>query len=159
MLAESRDEGLIGAEELERLTGALELVQRPVGELMVPRDRLVAVDRSEGVDDIERLVESSGRSRIIVFDGDLDHIIGFVHAKDLLQVGEESRSIPIPIPLRRHVTVDAMAPLGEVIVEMQTRQIHMAVVSGARTLGIVTLEDILESIVGDIFDETDREAS
>ncbi len=159
MIEESSEEGLLEGEELELVTRALALVERPTSDIMVPRDRIVAVDRRCSVEDAERAIESSGHSRLLVTADDLDHVVGFVHVKDLLEVPGAARSDRLSVSVRSHLVVDVDETLGDVLVAMQNRRIHVAVVIDDRdmTVGMVTLEDILESVVGDIVDESDRD--
>jgi len=157
MLEESSEEGLLGGDELELLTGALELVDRSVAEVMIPRAAIVSVPWSCTVDEAESAVRTSGHSRLLVVDGDVDHVLGFIHVKDLLLLDESARSEPLSVELRRNLVVEPTTTLGDVLVTMQARRIHLAVVGAGATLGMITLEDVLESIVGNIVDETDRE--
>src|SRR5262249_27358315 len=120
---------------------------------------IVSVSRHCTVGDAEAAVRASGHSRLLVVDGDVDHVAGFIHAKDLLALDEAARRVPLVMELRRHLVVEPTTTLGDALVTMQTERIHLAVVGVERTLGMVTLEDVLESVVGDIVDETDREAS
>jgi CBS domain containing-hemolysin-like protein len=160
MLEESTEEGLLGGDERDLLTGALELVDRSVAELMVPAARIVSVAAGCPVDEAERAARESGHSRLLVVDADLDHVVGFIHVKDLLRLDERARSTPLPVPVRAHLTVDATTSLGDVLVRMQSRRIHLAVVGdeASGTVGMITLEDVLESMVGEIMDESDRDA-
>jgi CBS domain containing-hemolysin-like protein len=160
MLEESTEEGLLADEERDLLTGALELVDRSVAELMVPAKRVVSIPAGCPVDDAERAARESGHSRLLVVDGDLDHVVGFIHVKDLLRLDGSERDRPLPVTVRTHLEVAASTSLGDVLVAMQSRRIHLAVVAqpGAGTVGMITLEDVLESVVGEIVDESDREA-
>jgi CBS domain containing-hemolysin-like protein len=160
MLEESTEEGLLGGEELELLTGAMDLVDRSVAELMVPAARIVSVPAGCPVEEAEDAARASGHSRLLVVDRDLDHVVGFIHVKDLLRLGAAEREQPLPVPLRAHLSVAPSTPLGDVLVEMQLRRIHLAVVGepAIGTVGMITLEDVLESMVGEIVDESDREA-
>jgi CBS domain containing-hemolysin-like protein len=160
MMEESTEEGLLGGEELGLLTGALELVERSVAEVMVPIERIVSVPLDCSVADAEAAAAASGHSRLLVVDGDLDHVVGFIHVKDLLRLDGSERDRPLPVTVRTHLEVAASTSLGDVLVAMQSRRIHLAVVAqpGAGTVGMITLEDVLESVVGEIVDESDREA-
>jgi CBS domain containing-hemolysin-like protein len=159
MLEESSEEGLLGGDELELLTGALELVDRSVAELMVPAARVVSVPAGCSVAEAEEVARASGHSRLLVVEGDLDHVVGFIHVKDLLRLGPAEREQPLPVPLRANLQFAPSTAVGDVLVAMQTRRIHLAIVGepSGRTVGMITLEDVLESMVGEIVDETDRE--
>ncbi|MCU1352000.1 MAG: hypothetical protein JWM05_1209 [Acidimicrobiales bacterium] len=160
MLATSRAEGLIEEFEHELLAGALDFSDRRVDTVMVPRERVVFVRSVDPVAEYERVIVQSGHSRLPVVGAGLDDVRGFVHAKDLLDIEPDARGRPYPLGrLRRMLIVGADLPLGEVLVRMQARRLHLAVVVGpdGRTVGIATLEDVLEALVGDIRDESDRE--
>ena len=159
LLAGARAEGVIEQTEHELLSGALRFRARSAGSLMVPRSRLVSVPRSTSVAGIESVVAASGHTRVPVWGSDPDDVVGFVHAKDLLRMPTEGRDDPVPLELiRRMLVVGPDHPGRELMVWMRRSRIHIALVRDdqSRVLGIVTLEDLLESLVGDIYDETDR---
>lgn len=159
LLAGARAEGVIEQTEHELLSGALQFRARSAGSLMVPRSRLVSVPRSVSVAGIEAVVAASGHTRLPVWASDPDDVVGFVHAKDLLRMPAEGRDDPVPLELvRRMLVVGPDHPGRELMVWMRRSRIHIALVRDdrSRVLGIVTLEDLLESLVGDIYDETDR---
>ncbi len=157
MLAASRQEGLIAATAHDLLSGALDFGERSVAEVMVPRERIVSVAQATSVEDAEALVVASGHSRLVVCGADLDDIVGFVHAKDLLTVPAGARRRPIPIArIRRVLVLPPDRPLDDVLRDMRRTRTHVGVVrDNGRTLGLLTLEDVLEDLVGDIRDETD----
>jgi CBS domain containing-hemolysin-like protein len=126
---------------------------------MVPRDEMVTVARWSTVGTIEQRVVESGHSRLPVVGGGLDDVAGFVHAKDLLTVpaADYHRRLP-PELVRRMLVVRADQSLELLLLAMRQARVHLAlVVEDARTVGMVTLEDLLEELVGDIRDETDRD--
>jgi CBS domain containing-hemolysin-like protein len=163
MLEESAGEGLIADQEAELMARSLAFVERTASEVMVPRDQIVAVEADATVAEIEDVIRRSGRTRLLVAQsasrGGVDAVSGFVHAKDLLRLPPELADQPIPFRPRLVVAVPPDRTLADLLVLMRSRRVHVAVVADARqrTLGMVTLEDVLESIVGDIADETDRE--
>jgi CBS domain containing-hemolysin-like protein len=160
MLAESRQEGLVDDFAHDLLTGVLDFGGTVAADVMVPRDEIVHVTRSMSVADVEAVAVGSGHSRLpVVGPAGLDDVIGFVHTKDLLTVSGDGRRRPVPLHLvRRMLVVPEHRPLEEVLRSMRANRVHFAVVVGVdrSTIGIVTLEDLLEELVGDIFDETDR---
>ena len=159
MLGESRDEGLIGDVAHQLLTGSLRLRAREVTSVLVPRDSLVWLPRSATPADAEALSVRSGHSRLLVSGDGIDDILGFVHVKDLLTVPADARQQPIPLRLvRRMVVVTPGTLLDDALLSMQRARLHLGVVvdDGGRTLGLVTLEDVIEALVGDIRDESDR---
>jgi CBS domain containing-hemolysin-like protein len=159
MLAASREEGLLEEFEHDLLAGALDFGDRPVSTVMVPRERIVTVSMRHTIADVERIVNEQGHSRLPVLGRDLDDVLGFLHVKDLLQVPPDAQHRPVPLRrLRRMLVVEADWSLGDVLLRMQRVQLHLAVVvdGSRRTVGMVSLEDVLEALVGDIRDESDR---
>src|SRR5215207_1573199 len=162
MVGASRQEGLIEEVAHQLLTGALDLGGRPVRSVMTPRRRVVAVPAAATPVEAERVVTTSGHTRLVVTgSGGLDDVVGFVHAKDLLTVPPEARGRPLPVRVVRQMLVLREATtLEEALVAMQRARLHLALVVGDEadtTIGIVALEDVLEALVGDIRDESDRE--
>jgi CBS domain containing-hemolysin-like protein len=159
LLAQAADTGVLEQASHERLTGALAFAERSVESVMVPRDKIVAVRRTTSVADAEQRFVSFGLSRLPVIGRDVDDVLGFIHAKDLLEISEPDRHLPIPSrAIRRMLIVSTHRRLDELLVSMRRARLHVALVLGpdARTAGLVTLEDVLEVLVGDITDETDR---
>jgi CBS domain containing-hemolysin-like protein len=159
MLAVSRRAGLLEEVEHRLMTGALGFPVREVASVMVRRDDVVAVPESATVAEVEQVVVASGHTRIVVHGSDLDEVLGFVHAKDLLAVAPAGRDRRVPNRLvRRMLVVPSDRTLQDLLLAMRRARIHVALVAspGGGTAGIVTLEDVLESLVGDIRDEHDR---
>jgi CBS domain containing-hemolysin-like protein len=160
MLGESHDEGYIEEFAHELLTGVLDFSARDAAFVMVPRDEIVTVARSATVAEVERTMVESGHSRVPVVDHDIDSVIGFVHSKDLLALGPDDLDQPLPLRLvRRMLVVPRDRSLEDLLVSMRSARVHFALVVDAdrRTAGVATLEDLLEELVGDILDESDRE--
>ena len=158
LLAGAREEGVIEPTEHELLSGALEFRVRSAGSLMVRADRLVAVPRGASVARLEDVVASSGHTRVPMWGSDPDDVLGFVHAKDLLRMPAEARDDPVPLELVRRMRVVSPDMAGrDLLLYMRRSRVHMALVrnDAGQMLGVVTLEDVLEALVGDIFDETD----
>ena len=162
MLAESHEEGLIEEFAHDLMTGVLDFGGRTAGAVMVPRDDILVVARTATVAEVERCIVESGHSRIPVVDAGgpdaVDNILGFVHSKDLLTLGVEDQDEPLPLRLvRRMLVVPSDRSLEQVLVSMRHERVHVAVVRGPdhRTAGVVTLEDLLEELVGEILDESD----
>lgn len=159
MLGASRDEGLIEEVAHQLLTGALDLGDRPITSVLVPNERVVWLPRSATPAEAEALVVASGHTRLLVAESGMDDVLGFVHAKDLLTIVEEARDRPLPLRrVRRMLVVPADTSLEGALLAMQQARIHVALVGdpSGRTMGIVTLEDVIEELVGDIRDESDR---
>jgi len=161
MLAESREEGLIGEAAHDLLTGALDFGERPVRDVMIPRDEITWVTQRVTVAEAEDIVLRSGHSRLLVAGRDLDDFVGFVHAKDLLTVPGDARERSLPLSrIRRVLVVPEAQPLDEVLVSIRRSRTHVAVVvdEHRHVVGLATLEDVLEALVGEIRDESDRPA-
>ncbi|HKY16533.1 MAG TPA: hemolysin family protein, partial [Microthrixaceae bacterium] len=174
MLEESAEVGLLEDDEVVLLTSALSFVERRVSEIMVPSSRMVTVPSDATVADIERVVVESGHTRILLVGGangssarrrggssaavGARAVAGFVHAKDLLRMAPEQRDRPVPIRPRSLMAVPEEITLPALLVDMRARRAHLAVVidDHGATVGMVTMEDVLECIVGDIRDESDR---
>jgi CBS domain containing-hemolysin-like protein len=158
MLAHSRREGLLEEVEHRLMTGALRFPVRLVRSVMVPWDDVVRVPVDATAATVRDAAVHSGHSRIVVHAADSAEVLGFVHAKDLLRVDAEDEQRPVPADLvRRVLLVPADRRLQQLLLAMRRERIHVAlVVDGAgHTAGVVTLEDVLEALVGDIRDEHD----
>jgi CBS domain containing-hemolysin-like protein len=157
LIAESVAEGLLAPTDEQWLLRALRLDQRATRSLTIELDQLVALEPDSTVGDLEALVARTGYSRFPIrtvgADGH-DDLVGFVHAKDLLELHEARRSAPLPKRLiRPMVTVDADLSLTKAFTALQRSGRHLGrVTDGGRTRGVVALEDILEELVGEIED-------
>ncbi|MDE0115833.1 MAG: hemolysin family protein [bacterium] len=158
----SAAEGFLDEFDRSLLSSALELAGRPVRSVMVPRDEIVAVERQATAAEVIEVMTASGHSRVLVQDGSPDQVVGFVHAKDLFDTTRTRADQPLGDELIRIVPViEEETSLEGALALMQGSRRHLAVVrqGGRRTVGLVTLEDVLEVLVGDLFDETDPMSS
>jgi putative hemolysin len=156
LLREGEIEGVGEAAESAIISGVAEFGEKRVRDVMTPRERIVAVDRAMAPDTIARLVAQTALSRIPVIEGDLDHVVGVLHSFDVLERPQA--------PLARVRRVAFAAPEQRCVELMRTmlrERRHLAIVRDAsgRTLGLATLEDLVEELVGDIHDEHDEDAS
>jgi CBS domain containing-hemolysin-like protein len=137
-------------EQLLQVGGVISFSHRVAREVMTPRTELVAIPEEASAEEVRQAFIQTGYSRLPVYRGTLDEIIGMVHAFDLfrLKPGE-------PLPIRSVAVAPAGRPCGDVLLDMQRERRHLAVVLDefGGTLGIVTLEDLLEALVGEIVDE------
>ncbi len=160
LVAAGGDQGLIVEEEREMIDSILNLDARDAGEIMVPRMDIVAVESGATVRDAVDRIEASGYSRLPVYKGTIDHILGLTYAKDLLGVLAAGRSEdPVDDYLREPSVVPESKPVVELLQELQSSKVHIAIVVDeyGGTAGLVTIEDMLEEIVGEIQDEYDAE--
>ena len=161
MVAETTEESELESGEREMITSIFAFGETTVREVMTPRTDLVAVEASTPLEEIVAIVRESERSRVPVYKETLDQIIGVVYAKDLLAIAHGLAEPPIR--LREILWDAAFVPeakkIDDLLRQFQSEQIHMAVVIDeyGGTAGIVTLEDILEELVGEIQDEYDVE--
>jgi CBS domain containing-hemolysin-like protein len=159
MLGASRDEGLIEDVAHQLLTGALHLQDRGLASVLVSRDQVGWLPRTATPAEAEALVVASGHTRLLIVGEGIDDVLGFLHAKDLLSIPAEGRHRPIPLrQVRRMLVLDQRTPLDDALLAMQRSRLQLALVVDpkGRTQGIATLEDVIEALVGDIRDESDR---
>lgn len=154
------EQGSIEEHEKAIIHSVFQFGDRTVREIMAPRPDIIAIELSTSLNDTAALMLSHGVTRIPVYRGDLDHTEGIVHAKDVLQQMHERRDTPISELLRPARYVPESKRLSELLREMQQDKFHLAMVSDeyGSLAGLVTLEDLLEELVGQISDEHDREA-
>lgn len=163
MLAESKREGLIESGAHRLLSGVLEFRERTVASAMVAVDAVVAITPDTTVAEAERIVADCGHSRLPVLEGRAamgPRLLGFVHAKDLLGLSGAAGSRPLPMRLvRRMPVVSRDEALDDLLRAMRHSGVHIAAVAGPDDQfgGLVTLEDLLEELVGEIEDESDPE--
>jgi CBS domain containing-hemolysin-like protein len=153
-------EGVIEEDEKQMIAGIFEFGETTVREIMVPRLDIVAVEVSEPLSQALDLIIGNGHSRIPVFEDSIDHLLGVLYAKDLLLcLRDGSQDISVRQLLRKAYFVPQSKKLDELFEEMQAHRIHMALAVDeyGGTAGLVTIEDLLEEIVGEIQDEYDTE--
>ena len=158
MIVEAGEGGMLEEFKQRLLSGAIELGARDAGAAMVPRTEITAVPSAATPADVERVVVESGHSRIPVFSEDIDHVLGFIHAKDLLRVPDDERDSALrPDLFRQMLIVPESRKLRPLLIDMRRERRHLALVIDEHggTAGIVTLEDLLEELVGEIRDEYD----
>lgn len=136
-----------------------ELSDKRCRDVMVPRTEVVSVDVSTQPAEVLRLLAEENHSRIPVYRDDVDHIVGILHARDLIPLLQHPELIVLPDVIRPAHFIPWLKPIGDLLREMQKKKIHMAMVVDefGGFMGIVTLEDILREIVGDIGDEFEVE--
>src|SRR5215510_254798 len=157
LIAESVAGGLLHPDDEQRLLRALRLDQVTTRSLAIPSERVVSLAPNSTVGDVEALIARTGYSRFPVSspaDSGSDELVGYVHAKDLLEIDDYEQSTPLPQRLiRPMVTIDADLPLTSAFSSLQRAGLHLGrVTEGGRTLGVVALEDVLEELVGEIQD-------
>ena len=167
-IQQARERGLLAPGEEKFILSAIELSQLQVREIMVSRPDMHTLPIEASLDEVMRLFATTQRSRVPVYRGSIDHILGFVHIKDMMWVLldrerrlEENLPPPPPFDLRRILReiliVPETKPASELLGELRARHVGMAMVVDefGSILGLVTMEDLLEQLVGEIHDEFD----
>ncbi len=157
----STEEGTIDAESLTLLTRAVRFSEKTAADALVPRTEMVGIRADETVADLTERAVETGFSRFPVYDGDLDQILGVGHVKDAFTVPFRQRhATPVSAVTAEALVVPETLDLSSLLARLQERATHMAVVVDeyGGTAGIITLEDVLEEVVGEIDDEHDRPA-
>jgi CBS domain containing-hemolysin-like protein len=161
MLEKHEEGGALTEGQAELLMNVLEFKDTVAREVMVPRTRMVAIECGLPFEEVVDRVLAEGHSRYPVYRERVDKIEGILHAKDLFQAQRQGKTTILPLLRKNVLFVPEAQKIGLLLQEMQTRHQHLAVVVDefGGTAGIVTLEDILEEIVGEIQDEHDTEES
>ena len=167
-IQQARERGLLAPGEEKFILGAIELGQMQVREIMIPRPDMHVLPVEATLDEVMTMFATTQRSRLPVYRGNEDHILGFVHIKDMIWVLmdrerrlEEKLPPPAPFDLRRVLReiliVPETKPAGELLRELRVRHVGMAMVVDefGSILGLVSMEDALEQLVGEIYDEFD----
>ncbi|HET6923749.1 MAG TPA: hemolysin family protein [Anaeromyxobacteraceae bacterium] len=156
-------EGVLDEVKEELLNSVLEFADRVVKEIMVPRTRMVAIDRDASPEDVLRVVTENPYSRMPVYQDTVDNVVGILLVRDIVQELKKGplSSIPLERTLKPPFFVPEQMKISRLLKEMQRRKTHLAVVVDefGGTSGLVTLEDVLEEIVGEIQDEADAESA
>lgn len=154
-------EGAIQKHEEELLHSVIDFSNTTVREIMIPRTEMIAVETVVDRDELVNLVMNAGHSRIPVYEETPDNIIGIFYAKDLIKMPVAGKPFQLSTSLRSPMFVPEVMSISDLLRDMQRLKTHMAIVVDeyGGTSGIVTLEDILEEIVGEIHDEYDSEES
>jgi putative hemolysin len=154
-----RQQGVLNQTEMEIIHGVFDLTDTPVRRVMVARPKIIALDVSTPPPEVGRLIVESGFSRFPVYEESIDNIVGLVYVKDALRILEKGEPVVVRNILHPAHFVPETKKVGALLKELQRRRTHMAVVvdEHGSVSGLVTLEDILEEIVGEIRDEYDWE--
>jgi len=155
-LEQHRTEGVLDEEEQEMIENVLELSSSTADEIMTPRTDIVAVEVNSDLHKVLETITTAGHTRVPVYEENIDDIIGLVYAKDLLaEIGKTGGQFKLRDKMRDAYFVPESKPLRALLHEFQNQKLHIAVVLDeyGGTAGVVTLEDILEELVGEITDE------
>ncbi len=155
----SEEAGVIEEQEHQMIHGIIEIGDKTVREIMIPRTDIMSVSKEAGLRDIVKLFKEHRHTRMPVYEGNIDHIVGLIHTKDLLlfYTLSSSQKFDMDKVLRPIEFTPEQKKVDELLNEMRTKKQHMVIVVDeyGGTAGMVTLEDLLEEIVGEIRDEYD----
>ena len=160
LMNEGQAKGLISDEESDMVYGVLDLKETKAHSIMIPRTEISSASINSTLGEVKELVSDCGHTRIPFFKDNIDEIVGILHAKDLLRLWGEDSSSPIPGEiLRKPYFVPENQKVSELLRDLRAKKTHLAIVTDeyGGTAGIITIEDILEEIVGEIMDEHDYE--
>jgi len=162
IVSDSAAEGAVDAEQMKMIAGVISFHTLQVGQIMTPRTDIIALDINASLREVRESTMKDGVSRVPVYEGTLDNIVGVLYAKDLLTLLANDSGTPVVFDIRKVMHPPMFIPrtktLGELLREFRRQQIHMAIVLDeyGGTSGLVTTEDIVEEIVGDIQDEYEK---
>jgi CBS domain containing-hemolysin-like protein len=158
LLQQSQKSGRIARENVRMIEGVFEFTEKTARDVMTPRTSVVALKEDLPVSEAAARVAEAGRSRYPVYRGSLDDIVGIVHAKQILAALRERPDRPVSAFMREPLFVPGSREVEDVLADMKRLKVHMAIVLDefGGTAGVVTMEDLLEEIVGQIYDEYDR---
>jgi CBS domain containing-hemolysin-like protein len=160
LVTESKEGGLLNAEEQEMILNIFDFSDRTVAQVMTPRTKVEGIPLNISRQEILKIVSESRHSRFPIYDGDLDHIAGILHLKDLVkQTLNKDSKFDLRLILRSAPAVPEDLPVQALLAAFKRQKLHMAIVLDefGGMDGIVTLEDLVEEVVGEVRDEFDQE--
>lgn len=159
LLEQGKETGALDSNEHELIQNVFEFNERVVKNIMVPRTKISGIEVSTGKDELLDILITEGYSRLPVYDEVIDKIVGIVHAKDILPLLARNEEIVLKDIIRKPYFIPETKKINDLLAELQQMRIQIAIVSDefGGTAGMVTLEDIVEELVGEIQDEYDEE--
>ncbi|WP_018479584.1 hemolysin family protein [Pontibacter roseus] len=160
LFEQSAEGGVLVDSQHELLENVFEFNERMVKQIMVPRTRMVAIDVNIAEDELMEIIFEEGYSRLPVYNGSIDNIVGVLYVKDILSMMRLNEPIIIEKLMRAAYFVPETKKINRLLQQFQRRHMHMAIVTDefGGVSGIATIEDIIEELVGEIQDEYDEEA-
>ncbi len=153
---EGAAEGIVGDQERAMIESVIQFRDTTAGQIMSARPEIVGLSLAAELEEVKRVIEESGHSRVPVYDGTLDHVVGILYARDLVHyVGQPAEQFDLRSALRPPIYVPETKPLRDLLHDFRVQKVHIAIVLDeyGGTAGLITIEDILEELVGDISDE------
>ena len=159
LIGTSEQEGVLEEQEKELVQSALDFDEKTVQEILTPRVDITAIDIAETPDEIRKIIIDERYSRIPVYKDDIDNIVGILHTRDYLEELLKTSAPKIEALIKPAYFVYKTKKLSYVLTELKKQKLHIAIVTDdyGGTLGLVTMEDLLEELVGDIWDEDEIE--
>lgn len=160
LISAGEEEGIIEKDDRKLIESVVAFGDKTVREVMTPRPKIVAIDANRSLEDLRELVIHEQYSRIPVYEGTIDNVIGFVHVRDMFELDEADRQGRRVKELTRPIRfVPETKPVNDLLREMQQDGAHMAIVIDeyGNTAGLATMEDMVEEILGEIHDEHEPE--
>lgn len=160
LLDHGAESGAIGQSTSEMIQSIVDFNDTVARQIMTPRIDMVGAEQGSSLGEVIKILLDEGYSRLPIYDGDMDHITGFIVGKDLLQFWGSSLGDPLPQSIIRPIIlVPGNKKIGDILSELRHKKSHLAIVLDeyGGTAGLVTMEDIIEEIVGDISDEYDED--
>ena len=157
MVEEGHEQGLIEESEAEMISNIMELSDKNARDIMTNRQKIIAMENTFTVEDAIKFIVENNYSRYPVYEEDMDNILGVVHLKDLVEEYLKNPSTSITQVMEEPIFIHPTFNINKLLQKMQSEKIHMSVVVDeyGQTEGIVCMEDVIEEIVGNIFDEHD----
>ncbi len=153
---EGEERGVVDERERQMIESVIHFRDATVGEVMTARPAIVALPVTATLDEVRSLLEQTGHSRIPVYEGELDHVLGILYARDLIpRVGQPARPFDLRAAVRPALNVPESKPLRDLLQDFRLQKVHLAMVLDEyrSVAGLVTIEDLLEELVGEISDE------
>lgn len=160
LLDQGKESGALNLGEHELIRKVFDFNERMVKNIMVPRNRIAAVEVDSSMEEVLERITSEGYSRVPIYEDDIDEIIGIIHTKDIIPILTQGSQLVVRDIMRKPYFVPETKMINELMAELQQKRMQIAVVLDefGGTAGIVTLEDIMEELVGEIQDEYDEES-
>jgi len=161
IIEDMTEEGTLDEDEGELISSAIEFDDKTVGSIMTPKGRIVAIDADLDIEDIISLIKDQNHSRLPVFEGSIDNILGIISIRDFIKAYLHDEHTDIKTLVTKPYYVQRSMNIDELLMEMSDGRFSLAIVRDMqdRTVGIISIEDILEELVGEIWDEDDIEVS
>ncbi len=162
VVSEGEHEGTLGESERDMIEAVVEFRSTAIESIMTPRTEIEGLEITDDIEAIKTFIEDSGHSRIPVYEDDLDHIVGILYAKDLIKyLGRDLEKFELRKILRKPFFVPETKPVDSLLDQLRAEKVHLAIVLDeyGGVAGLVTIEDVLEEIVGEIEDEYEPQDS